>query len=70
MVLMALFALIKMIKEPLQAADIGAISELNGYARIVRDKELNAELNQGVQSLDNVETSNGRLAIKTTAELS
>mgnify|MGYP003632063308 FL=1 len=63
MVLMVLFALIKMIKEPLQAADIGAISELNGYARIVRDKELNAELNQGVQSLDNVETSNGRLAI-------
>ena len=35
MALMALFVLSKMIKEPLWAADIGSISELNGYAKVV-----------------------------------
>ena len=63
MALMALFVLSKMIKEPLWAADIGSISELNGYAKVVRDKELGAELNLGIESLDNVQTSAGRMAI-------
>ena len=63
MALMALFVSSKMIKEPLWAADIGAISELNGNAKVVRDKDLGAELNLGIQSLDNVQTSNGRMAI-------
>ena len=52
-----------MIREPLSAAEIGAISELNGYAKVVRDKELGAELNLGIESLDNVQTSAGRMAI-------
>jgi hypothetical protein len=60
---MVLFVLTKTIREPLQAADIGAISELNGRGRIIRDKELGAKLNLGIQSLDNVETSRGRMAI-------
>lgn len=60
---MVLSALTKMMLEPLWAADIGSISELNGYAKVVRDKELGAELNLGIQSLDNVQTSNGRMAI-------
>ena len=60
---MVLFVSSKMIKEPLWAADIGAISELNGRGRVLRDKELGAELNLGIQSLDNVETSRGRMAI-------
>jgi len=60
---MVLFVLTKTIREPLQAADIGAISELNGRGRIIRNKELGAELNLGIQSLDNVETSRGRMAI-------
>jgi hypothetical protein len=63
MALMVLFAFSKMIREPLWAADIGAISELNGFAKVVRDKELGAELALGIQSLDNVQTSNGRMAI-------
>ena len=60
---MVLSALTKTMLEPLWAADIGSISELNGYAKVVRDKELGAELNLGIQSLDNVQTSNGRMAI-------
>jgi hypothetical protein len=63
MVLMVLFALTKTTKGQLQAAEIGAISELNGYAKVVRDKELGAELNLGIESLDNVQTSAGRMAI-------
>jgi hypothetical protein len=60
---MVLFAFSKMIREPLWAADIGSISELYGYAKVVRDKELGAELNLGIESLDNVQTSAGRMAI-------
>jgi len=60
---MVLFVLSKTIREQLWAADIGAISELNGRGRVLRDKELGAELNLGIQSLDNVETSRGRMAI-------
>jgi len=63
MALMVLFVLTKTTKGQLQAADIGSISELNGYAKVVRDKELGAELNLGIESLDNVQTSNGRMAI-------
>ena len=46
---MVLFVFSKMIREQLQAADIGSISELNGYAKVVRDKELGAELNLGIE---------------------
>ena len=60
---MVLFVLIKTIREPLQAADIGSISELQGNAQVVRDKPLKADLDLGIQSNDNVETTAGRLAI-------
>jgi len=46
-----------------QVADIGDISELNGVARILRDKPLQAELNLGIQSNDEAITTNGRMAI-------
>ena len=49
--------------EQQQVADIGDISELNGVARILRDKPLQAELNLGIQSNDEAITTNGRMAI-------
>jgi len=58
MALMVLFVLTKTTKGHLQAADIGSISELNGYAKVVRGKELGAELNLGIESLDNVRSDN------------
>ena len=60
---MALFVLSKTMVGPLWAADIGEISELQGNAQVVRDKPLQADLNLGIQSNDNVETTAGRLAI-------
>ena len=52
-----------MMGEQQQVADIGDISELNGVARILRDKPLQAELNLGIQSNDEAITTNGRMAI-------
>lgn len=52
-----------MMGEQQQVADIGGISELNGVARILRDKPLEAELNLGIQSNDEAITTNGRMAI-------
>jgi hypothetical protein len=52
-----------MMGEQQQVADIGDISELNGVARILRDKPLQAELNLGIQSNDEAVTTNGRMAI-------
>jgi len=63
MAVMVLFALSKMTKEQLWAVEIGAVSELNGEARVVRDKNIDAELKLPIESLDNVETSQGRIAI-------
>ena len=59
----ALFVSSKMTVGLLWAADIGAISELQGNAQVVRDKPLKADLDLGIQSNDNVETTAGRLAI-------
>ena len=52
-----------MMGEQQQVVDIGDISELNGVARILRDKPLQAELNLGIQSNDEAITTNGRMAI-------
>lgn len=42
---------------------IGNITELKGQGRIVRDIPYDAALSFGIESFDNVETSNGRLGI-------
>ena len=42
---------------------IGNITELQGQGRIVREKPYDAALSFGIESFDNVETSNGRLGI-------
>jgi len=47
-----------------QAVDIGDVSELTGNAQVLRDKPYKAELDFNIQQNDNVETSNGRIAIK------
>ena len=47
-----------------QAVDIGDVSELTGNAQVLRDRAYKAELDFNIQQNDNVETSNGRIAIK------
>ena len=42
---------------------IGSVTELKGNSRIVRDKPYDAALSFGIESFDNVETSNGRIGI-------
>ena len=44
-------------------ASIGSVTELKGIGRIVRDKPYDAALSFGIESYDNVETSNGRIGI-------
>lgn len=43
--------------------DIGGITELQGFARVVRDDPFDAALELPIQQNDNVETANGRVAI-------
>tara|TARA_R100000781_G_scaffold113964_2_gene83646 strand:+ start:402 stop:1463 length:1062 start_codon:yes stop_codon:yes gene_type:complete len=52
-----------MMAEQVQAVDIGKVFELKGYAKVIREKDYNAELDFGIQSYDDVRTSNGRIAI-------
>ena len=47
-----------------QVVNIGDVSELTGNAQVLRDKPYIAELDFDIQQNDNVETSNGRIAIK------
>lgn len=63
MVALVLFASTKTIKAQAQVADIGSVSELNGFAKIIRDDEYDPKLDFGIQSLDDVRTANGRIAI-------
>ncbi len=44
-------------------ASIGSVTELKGIGRIVRDIPYDAALSFGIESYDNVETSNGRIGI-------
>ena len=52
-----------MVVQPLHADTIGDITELQGFGRVVRDQPYNAELDLDINSLDNVETASGRIAI-------
>ena len=61
---MALSASFKVTAVQAQAVDIGDVSELTGNAQVLRDKPYKAELDFNIQQNDNVETSNGRIAIK------
>ena len=64
MAMVVLFASFKTTKVLAQAVDdIGDISELNGFANIVRDKPYDASLNFAIQNNDQAITSNGRMAI-------
>ena len=59
-----IFVLCKvMVVQPLHADTIGDITELQGFGRVVRDQPYNAELDFDINSLDNVETASGRIAI-------
>lgn len=59
-----IFVLCKvMVAQALHADTIGDITELQGFGRVVRDQPYNAELNFDINSLDNVETASGRIAI-------
>ncbi len=53
----------KTIKAQAQVVSIGNISEVNGVARVVRDKPYEATVDFGVVSFDNVETAKGRMGI-------
>ena len=44
-------------------ASVGNITELNGNGRVVRDIRYDAALSFGIESFDNVQTSNGRIGI-------
>jgi len=58
---MALFASYKTTKAAALAADIGAISDVTGAARVFRDKGYNAQLDFDLRLMDDLRTSNGRL---------
>ena len=60
---MVLFVSFKTMAEQQSVADIGSITELNGVARVVRNEEIPAALKFGIESYDNVQTSNGRVGI-------
>ena len=53
-----------MMAEQVQVASIGSITELKGIGRVVREQDpFSAALAFGINSFDNVETSNGRIGI-------
>jgi len=60
---MVLFVSFKTMAGQQSVADIGSITELNGVARVVRNEEIPAALKFGIESYDNVQTSNGRVGI-------
>ena len=49
--------------EQQSVADIGSITELKGFGRVVRDNTYEASLSFNINSYDNVQTSNGRVGI-------
>ena len=63
MAILVLCVLSKMIMAQQSDVSIGNITELQGQGRIVREKPYDAALSFGIESFDNVETSNGRLGI-------
>jgi len=63
MVILVLCVLSKMTVAQQSDASIGSVTELKGIGRIVRDKPYDAALSFGIESYDNVETTNGRIGI-------
>ena len=59
-----LFASFKTTAELAQVVDIGNVSELTGFAKVIRDRPYDAELKLGIQSQDDVRTSNGRIGLR------
>ena len=53
-----------MIKAQESVADIGEVKELSGYTKVIRDDEYDPTVKFPIQSLDDVRTSNGRIAIQ------
>ena len=60
---MVLSVLSKTITAQQSDANVGNITELNGNGRVVRDIPYDAALSFGIESFDNVQTSNGRIGI-------
>jgi hypothetical protein len=54
----------KTIKAQQSVADIGEVKELSGYTKVIRDDEYDPTIKFPIQSLDDVRTSNGRIAIE------
>lgn len=54
----------KTIKAQQSVVDIGEVKELSGYTKVIRDDEYNPDVKFPIQSLDDVRTSNGRIAIE------
>tara|TARA_R100000664_G_scaffold26725_1_gene37019 strand:+ start:309 stop:1373 length:1065 start_codon:yes stop_codon:yes gene_type:complete len=52
-----------MVVHPLHADSIGDITELTGYGKVFRDEPYDAALDFDINSLDNVQTRAGRIAI-------
>jgi len=63
MAILVLCVLSKMTVAQQSDASIGSVTELKGIGRIVRDKPYDAALSFGIESYDNVETTNGRIGI-------
>ena len=64
MVLVALIVFSKTTKAQVPLAEnIGNITEIKGYTRVVRDKPFQSEINFSLNSLDKLETANGRMGV-------
>ena len=63
MAIVVLCASFKMTAAQQSVANIGDISELNGSAEVIRDKSYGAELDFGIQQMDDVRTTTGRVGI-------
>ena len=63
MAILVLFVLSKTMVAQQSDANIGSVTEFKGTGRIVRDKPYDAALSFGIESYDNVATTNGRIGI-------
>ena len=55
--------LTKTIKAQALDVDIGSITELKGHTRVVRDKPYESEIDFSLNSMDRLETANGRMGV-------
>jgi len=63
MVLGVVFVLINQTKVLAQVVDIGSITELNGITRVVRDKPYESAIDFSLNSMDRLETAQGRMGV-------